>query len=75
MILPAASILSMSTRLASPNIDAFGERITGDFFALADVFAQSDWFGVIPSQWDVTIEVRTTNDNPADRRPGARGRR
>lgn len=46
-------------------IDAFGERITGDFFTLADVFAQADWFGVAPSQWDVTIQTRATNDNPA----------
>jgi hypothetical protein len=46
-------------------IDAIGERITADFFAAPDFFAASDFFGVDASQWDVTVEVRATSDDPS----------
>lgn len=53
------------TARVTTQIRAFGDRITNDFFTLADVFSQADWFGTDPSQWNVTIEVRTTNDDPS----------
>lgn len=53
-----------TTRL-SASIVASGVSTTTDVFALADFFAPADFFGVNASQWDVTVEQRTTLNDPS----------
>jgi hypothetical protein len=53
------------TSRVSANVFAVGEKVSADFFALSDVFASADFFGALPSEWDVTLYVRTTDTDPA----------
>lgn len=45
-------------------IDAGGENAHLDFFEPDDYFAQADFFGSVGAEWDVSIEISTTKDNP-----------
>lgn len=53
------------TSKVSATISAGAEWSSDDFFALADFFERDDFFGGIDNQWDVTVEVSTTEDDPA----------
>lgn len=53
------------TSRVSAAIDAYGEWSSDDFFAMEDVFERDDWFGDIGGLWNVSIEISTTDDNPA----------
>ena len=46
-------------------ISAYGEWSSDDFFALDDFFGRADFFGGIESQWDVSMQVSTTDDDPS----------
>jgi hypothetical protein len=54
-----------TSRLSSA-VFAIGEQSSNDLFGLSDFFLPTDYFGYAATAlWDVTIEVSTTNDNPA----------
>lgn len=47
-------------------IDAFGVNLTDNIYAVDDIYAMEDFYQTAASSlWDVWIEYRTTNDNPA----------
>lgn len=53
------------TSRLTAQINAHGEWSSDDFFGLGDVFGRADFFGGIGSLWNVTVELSTTNDDPA----------
>lgn len=53
------------TSRVSAFIDAHGQWSSDDFFAQADVFGRVDFFGGINSQWNVQVEISTTEDDPS----------
>jgi hypothetical protein len=53
------------TSRVSAQIAAAGFRGQDDVFAWANVFDVEDIFGTTSDQWDVALELRATNDNPA----------
>jgi len=53
------------TSRLSANVEAGGETVSSDFFSLGEVFGPGDFFGALPSLWDVTVYARTTQTDPA----------
>lgn len=53
------------TSRLSAEIGAFGVSLTDDVFALNDWFEAEDFFRDDPALWDVTVEYRATDDDPA----------
>lgn len=53
------------TSRVTSTVIAYGEVVTDDFFASDDFFTVEDWFGIEATDWDVVIEARKTDDNPA----------
>lgn len=45
--------------------DIFGNG-ENDIFQMSDIFNVNDIFGIESDDWDVILEMRTTNDDPAD---------
>lgn len=45
--------------------DIFGNG-ENDIFQMSDIFNVNDIFGIESDDWDVVLEMRTTNDDPAD---------
>lgn len=52
------------TSRVSAEVLASGVSLNSDIFALPDLFEVSDLFGADPASWAVTIQMRTTNDDP-----------
>jgi len=52
------------TSRVSAEVMAFGLDLAQDVFAYPDVFSLDDKFGADPASWAVTIQMRTTNDDP-----------
>jgi predicted phage tail protein len=53
------------TSRVSAQLAAAGLRSQDDVFAWGNVFDVEDIFGTTSDQWDVALELRATNDNPA----------
>jgi sulfur carrier protein ThiS len=54
------------TSRVSAEVRAFGELTSEDVFSRPDWFGTPEFFGTASeSLWDVTVEISTTNDNPA----------
>jgi hypothetical protein len=54
------------TSRVSAEVVAFGELTSEDVFSRPDWFGSPEFFGTASeSLWDVTVEISTTNDNPA----------
>lgn len=58
-------LLDVYTCRLSASISAFGELATDDVFARDDFFGLSNFFSDVAGDWDVTLFVSTTNDDPA----------
>ncbi|MGO8211827.1 host specificity factor TipJ family phage tail protein [Rhizobium ruizarguesonis] len=59
-------LVDVYTSRVSAEVLAFGELTSEDVFSRPDWFAAPDFFGTASeSLWDVTVEISTTNDNPA----------
>lgn len=52
------------TSRVSAFIDAHGQWSSDDFFAQTDVFERVDFFGGIGSEWNVQVEISTSEDDP-----------
>ncbi len=46
------------------SVRAYGENVSANFFAPDDFFAPDELLNVTSSNWDVTLQIRTTDDDP-----------
>ena len=53
------------TSRVTASITVFGEDQNEDLFSRPDYFGVADFFGVDASQWDVELQIRTTDDAAA----------
>jgi len=59
-------LLQSFTSRVSAEITAYGVALNDNAFAVPDMFAEEDAFGVDPASWTLSLEMRTTEDDPTD---------